>query len=498
MILADAKEAKLIDKKTTEEYKIPSLLLMENAGLRVSDEAKKTGKETFAVICGKGNNGGDGLVAARHLFCAEKNVTVILIDNPAGNDASVMLECAKNIGVPIVYGFCDEAKKVLEDADVLIDAIFGIGFSGVLKEPYKSIITYINKLKKYVVAVDVPSGADASYGNVSDSAVKCKKTVTFGVGRTGLLLYPAKDYSGEIVVCDISFAPSLYSDIKAKTITYAGETYESDDCHKGTKGKLLVVAGSLGMTGASYIASTSALKSGCGVVSLCIPEFLNPVMEQKLTEVMTIPLPDNKKTFSKSASEKIIEESKNYDALLIGCGMGANEDTKSVLNDVLTLSECKNIIIDADGINVLDKEKLKDCGKNVVITPHIGEMSRLTGLEKDYIKSNLVKVAADFSAEYKVAVVLKCATTVVAFENGNVYINTFSNSGMATAGSGDALAGIIGAFLSKEKSFETAVLNGVYVHSKSGEITAGKVGKTYMSAMDIVNNLSLVFKSEGK
>lgn len=486
MLLADTATARAIDKGTIEDYKIPSLLLMENAGLRVADIALAEDAKSYAVVCGKGNNGGDGYVAARHIFCKGKDVCIILLayEEEIKDDAKAMLQCAKSIGVPVFYGLC---KEVLEKSEVIIDAMLGIGITGKPKEPYCDAIDYINSLDKKVIAIDIPSGVNADNGAVEGCAVKCTKTVTFGVGRTGLMLYPARDYAGKVYVEGISFAPQLFEDIKTKTLEYITIPQKGENCHKGSVGKVLFAAGSEGMTGAAYLASTSALKAGSGVVTLCIPKTFNPVMERKLTEVMTIPVSDNGKTFVKDGADEVIKQSAKYDALVVGCGIGNNPDTKTFVNKVVTDTKCP-LVLDADGLNVLDKESIKN-RPDTVITPHLGEMSGLTGFDISFIQSNLTRVATDFAKEYGVAVVLKCATTVVAFPDGDVYINTIGNSGMATAGSGDVLAGIIGSQLAQLDDFKTAVINGVWLHSAAGDEAEKRLGKKYMSATDIIENL---------
>ncbi len=494
MLLADAEKAKLIDYNSINKYKIPSALLMENAGMRVFDVALKTGASSYCVVVGKGNNGGDGSVVARHLFCSGKDVTLVLLCDEADlkDDAKLMYETAKNIGVKIVVGFCDEAKECIAKSEVVIDAIFGIGFMGTPSDFYTDVINYINSLCKYVIAIDVPSGVNATNGNVSGVAVRCKKTVTFNVGRLGLCLYPAKEYAGDVCVEQICFVPKAIeqADIKVKDIEYK-KTELSDDCHKGSIGKVLVAAGSMGMTGAAYIASQSALKCGSGVVTLCTPRSLNVILARKLTEVMTVPVNEVDGTMCDASATRVVEESKKYNCLVVGCGIGNNENTKVFVNNVVKNSACP-LVIDADGLNSIDADILKDVKQKVVITPHLGEMARLTGYSIEYIKNNLCDVALSFAKEYNVAVVLKCATTVVAFPDGKVYINTKGNSGMATAGSGDALAGITGSCIASGIAFEDAVLNGVYLHSAAGDVAAQKLGKKFMSATDITKHLRFV------
>ncbi len=497
MFLADADEARLIDKNSIEKYGVPSILLMENAGLRVADEAYRTGLKKFAVVCGSGNNGGDGSSAARHLLCRGAQVCLIMLlgEKVSTSDAKVMLDAAKSAGARVVYGFTDEAKKELLECDVIIDAILGIGLNGETRGVCREAIEYINDLSKRVIAVDIPSGVCCSTGAVLGAAVRCDKTVTFGVGRLGLLLYPAKEYAGEVCVREISFVPGAVLDAKIRTreIEYTKLPKNTEDCHKGSMGKVLLAAGSAGMTGAACLASTAALRCGSGVVTLCCPSFLNLAMERKLTEIMTVGVADNGKTMSKEAAEEVISRLEGYDALVMGCGMGCNEDTKEMVKEVVLRAK-KPVVLDADALNSLDTNDLKNAKANVVITPHIGEMARLTGLKAEQIKADLVNVASGFAKEHNVAVVLKCATTVVAFPDGEVFVNTLGNSGMATAGSGDVLAGIIGAQLAKTTDFKTAVLNGVWLHSAAGDNAARRMGKSYMNATDIIGSLKFILK----
>ncbi len=494
MLLADAEKARLIDYNSINKYGVPSYLLMENAGMRVADVALETGMENYTVLVGKGNNGGDGSVVARHLYCNGKEVTLILLCEytQLKGDAKLMYDTSKSIGVKIINGFGEDAKKSIAQSDVIIDGILGIGCNGAPDEYYAEIIDYINGLNKYVVAIDVPSGVNATNGNVSGVAVKCAKTVTFSLGRLGLCIYPAKEYAGEVCVKPISFVPKAIEDgdIQVKEVEYK-KVKRSDNCHKGSVGKVLVAAGSVGMTGAAYIASQSALKCGSGVVTLCIPQSLNSIMEQKLTEIMTIPVGEEDGTMSTEASHRVLEETSKYDCLVMGCGLGNNKNTTAFVNNVIENAHCP-LVIDADGLNCMDKKILKKAKNNVVITPHLGEMARLTGFDIDYIKANLCEVAFNFAKEYNITVVLKCATTIVAFPCGKMYINTKGNSGMATAGSGDALAGIIGSCVASGADFETAVVNGVYLHSAAGDAAAEKLGKDFMSATDIVDCLKYV------
>lgn len=485
MKLYTSEQAKLIDKTTIEKYKIPGMILMENAGMSLADEIEKRYCGKIIAVCGKGNNGGDASVAIRHLFTRGFECALLLLcdENDLSGDAKTAFEMAKNIGVPICF------KADFSNYDVIIDGIFGIGLSGEPKGVYKEYIDYVNQSGAKVVSVDVPSGGDAGTGNVFGTCIRADLTVTFGMAKTGHFCYPLRDYVGELVIKPISFAP-IDMECDAQTIEEIEIPEVPEFSHKGTQGKLFVLSGSVGMTGAATLNCMSAMHSGCGVVTLGIPKSLNHIMEEKLTEVMTLPLEETDGVLSAKALPKITETAEKYNAVLCGSGLSVTEDTKEIVKNLI-LNYKKTLVLDADALNSLSgvAEILKKRAGETIITPHIGEMARLTGLTAEEVSRDTVSYARDFAKEYKVTVVLKSAHTVIASPDGKVYINTFGNGGMATAGSGDVLAGAVASYAVQGFDMLKSAIYGVYVHAKAGDKVMKKFGKRFITASDIIANL---------
>ena len=487
MKLYNTEQAKLIDKTTIEKYKIPGIILMENAGMSAADEIEKRYCGKVIAVCGKGNNGGDASVAIRHLYTRGFNsaITLLCDESELSGDAKTAFEMAKNIGVPVV-----KLKDIsTEKYDVIIDGIFGIGLKGEPKGIYKDAINYVNQTDAKVVSVDLPSGGDASTGNVFGTCVRADLTVTFGVAKSGHFCYPLRDYTGELVIKPISFAPH-FIECDAHTIEDVEIPEVPDFSHKGSRGKLFVIAGSVGMTGAATLNCMSAIHCGCGVVTLGIAESLNHIMEEKLTEVMTLPLYENDGKLSAKSINKIMETADKYDAVLCGSGLRVTEDTSEIVKSLI-LNYKKPLILDADALNSLsgNTDILKKRAGETIITPHIGEMSRLTGMANEEVSRDTVDCARNFAKEYNVIVVLKSSHTVIASPNGEVYINIFGNGGMATAGSGDVLAGVVASYAVQGFDMLTSAIYGVFVHAKAGDKAVQKFGKRYITASDIISNL---------
>lgn len=487
MKLYSSEQAKLIDKTTIEKYKIPGIILMENAGMSIADEIEKRYLGKVIAICGKGNNGGDASVAIRHLYTRgfDASITLLCDESDLSGDAKTAFKMAKNIGVPVV-----KQNDVFNGKyDVIIDGIFGIGLKGEPKGIYSDAINYVNQSGAKIISVDVPSGGDASTGNVFGTCVRADLTVTFGVAKTGHFCYPLRDYTGELVVKPISFAP-LNIECDARTVEDVEIPEVSDFSHKGSQGKLFVIAGSVGMTGAATLNCMSAIHCGCGVVTLGIAKSLNNIMEEKLTEVMTLPLFENDGILSAKSINKIMETSDKYDAVLCGSGLRVTEDTSEIVRNLI-LNYKKPLILDADALNSLsaNTDILKKRAGETIITPHIGEMSRLIGMTAEEVSRDTVNIARNFAKEYNVTVVLKSAHTVIASPKGEVYINTFGNGGMATAGSGDVLAGAIASYAVQGFDTLTSAIYGVFVHAKAGDKAVEKFGKRYITASDIIANL---------
>ncbi|MDR0405838.1 MAG: NAD(P)H-hydrate dehydratase, partial [Clostridiales bacterium] len=382
--------------------------------------------------------------------------------------------------------------EALRGADVIIDALLGIGAAGAPRGAVREAITAINGAGKPVVSVDLPSGADCDTGAVAGVCVQAAVTVTFGLHKIGLVCYPAARYAGRVVVRGVSFAPGAVArqNIKARVIRGAELPVRESDSHKGSFGKVFAVCGSVGMTGAAYLSAQAALRTGCGLVTLGIPQSLNGIMARKLTEVMTFPLAERGGGLSADCIPAVTQAAQGADAIVCGCGLGRGGDVPAVVEAVLNTAQSP-VVLDADGINALsahtDMLKGNVCG--VVITPHPGEMARLTGSSADEVRNNAVGVAKDFAAEYNVVTVLKGARTVVASPDGEIRINVNGNSGMATAGSGDVLAGMICSLIAQGQPPALAAANGVYLHGAAGDLAARRFGERGMLAGDLLEQI---------
>ena len=333
-----AEEMRNIDRAATEIANIPSIILMENAAIACVNELKKDfdiRKCSVAVFCGKGNNGGDGLAIARHLFNMGVKVNIYLISgNDFSGDAQINYNIVKSMDIPVdTVTDTDGFKYVIRSYDIIVDAILGTGISGTVRETAFDVIKLINENARYVMSVDVPSGINSDSGEICGICVNANKTVTFAAYKIGMFMYPAADCTGQVVVAPISIPEFLY-DTQSLQINVTDDKFvksvipqRNNNSQKSDYGKLLIVAGSKGMTGAAYLASESALKSGAGLITLACPDCVNPILEEKTTEVMTLPLNDNNGHFSYTASEQLLKKIKEVDAILIGPGIGRDNET---------------------------------------------------------------------------------------------------------------------------------------------------------------------------
>ncbi len=473
------------DKNATEIYGIPSIILMENAGLRSADIIHKkydvSGKKVI-IVCGKGNNGGDGLVIARQLlkFNAQVVVYSLFDENNMTDSAKVNYEIVKKLGITVVK------SADFTEFDLIIDCILGVGISGNVRDEIADVICEINASKKPVVAIDIPSGIDACSGRICGEAVLAHMTVTMGYGKIGLYTGAGVLYAGQVVVADISLPQN-------NDCTYNLTDHELLDkwvpkldklANKGSNGMVFVVAGSVGMTGAAQLTCMGALRSGAGIVKLAVPENLNSIMETKLTEAITVPLACEN-YLDEASAEEILEKSTGADVFIIGPGIGRNEQTAKAVHKIIRNTNIP-LLIDADGIYAvsLNIDVLKEAKVPVIMTPHPGEFSRLIGKTPEEINDNRVAEAVDFSCKYGVTLLLKGAGTVVAMPDGEVYINPTGNEGMAKGGSGDVLAGIIGALWAR--GTENPAAAGAFIHGCAGDRAAEGKGKTQMLPTDLI------------
>ncbi|MEG6586820.1 NAD(P)H-hydrate dehydratase [Dendrosporobacter sp. 1207_IL3150] len=506
MKIATASEMREIDHKAINEFGIPEIVLMENAGVEVVKTIEtmigSLANKKICVFVGKGNNGGDGLVASRHLSNQGAKVKVFLLGgiNELQGAAKINYDILCKMGIDIVEVAnerdWDKMKIASAFADCLVDSLLGLGYKGELSSSMKKTIGIINEAHKPVVAVDIPSGVNADTGQIATSAVKASYTMTFGLPKPGLLLYPGASFAGEILVSDIGIPNCLLTDvnIRQNLITVSDVRAKMikrlPDAHKGNCGKVLVLAGSKGLTGAAVLTSTAALRSGAGLVTLAVAETLHDILETKLTEVMTVPLPDlGNGSIGKEALESILEIAKKCDVLAIGPGLGTHEETKTLVQEIILQSDIP-LIIDADAITAIAScgDILTKASALPVITPHPGEMSRLIGLSPDEVNQDRIYVARQAAELFGSIVVLKGARSIVAFPDGEVYINISGNAGMATGGTGDVLTGIISAMVAQGLDSHTAAIIGVYIHGLAGDIAA-KSGMIGLLAGDIINSI---------
>ena len=508
MKVLKAKEMSFADENTIKLTGIPSLVLMENAG-RTSAEIilKKYGdKKKFTVVAGSGNNGGDGLVIGRYLLRNGKDVKVFIL---ADSRNKLSQDNLKNL--EIFESFCGDVllvdkdklvkmRNAIKDSDVVIDAIFGTGFKPPVKGYREKAIEIINRYAKHVVAVDIPSGLSTDTGKVEGTHIKAELTVTFAFPKLAHILYPSSLYCGEVFVIDISIDENYLKEIKRFVLTpeMLKLPTRKKDSHKYSYGHVLVIGGSKGKTGAVIMASKAATAAGSGLTTALVPSSLNSIFETSLIEEMTLPVDDEDGFFGKKAKKQILELIKNgkFTSIVAGMGMSVKENTIDVVEAILRVK--LPVVLDADGINnlvLIDdfKRKLKKRKLPTVLTPHVGEMSRLTGISTKEINENMENVAKEFSKETGSYVVLKSSRTVIATPEGKVFYSIRGNEGMATAGTGDVLAGILGALIYR-LGVEEGVKTGVYLHGLSGDLAVSKTCVESMKATDLIEFIPEAYK----
>ena len=492
-----------IDRVTIEEVGIPGLDLMEAAGQGVVDAIEETlidiSRSRIAIFCGKGNNGGDGFVVARLLTEKEADVDIYLLGEKSeiSGDAKVNLDRVRNMGLKVKeISSRDQINNPL-GVDIIVDAIFGTGIKGSVRGFPAEVIDLINSSEGTVVAVDTPSGLNTDTGEVEGPCVRAEMTATMGLPKLGLLLFPGKECVGKLEIVDIGVPPEV---IEKAGITI--EYVEREDiarsiprrppnAHKGDCGRVAVVAGSVGMTGAAGLSCRAALRAGAGMTILGIPRSLNDVMEVKLTETMTKPLAETEERTLSLAAEGEIDELLDWaDVLAIGPGLSLNKETQELVRNVIRKVR-KPTVIDADGLNALSGhlDCLTDSGTEHILTPHAGELSRLINKPISEIEAHRVKAAQKAAEELKVVLVLKGAPTVVADPTGAVHINSTGNAGMATAGCGDVLTGLIAGMLAQGLRGTEAAVTGVFLHGSAGDLAAEEKGEWGVIAGDIAEKI---------
>ncbi|MFH1699320.1 MAG: NAD(P)H-hydrate dehydratase [Candidatus Zixiibacteriota bacterium] len=511
MKLVNAEEMRAVDDRAINERKIPSLELMENAGrgiflyieeniLTQFDEPK------ICVICGQGNNGGDGFVVGRYLIDENMPCDFVLTgtDDKLSNDCRVnynkIIEAGKSvIQLKKISDLCD-----LSEYNIIIDAIFGTGFSGAPRGIAAEVIDKINEAEKFVVAVDAPSGLDVSTGMVESEGVLADVTTTLALPKPGLFVSPGREFAGAVAVIPIGIPDEVVESFNYKTNLISGEMVSKilptpkPDGHKGDFGKVLIIAGSPGLTGAAVLAGNAAARSGAGLVTVGVPSGLNQIIESKLTEVMSHPLPDIKKkqVLALRARGEIKKLLTDKDATAIGPGLGRHHETGELVRRLIGDLEIP-AVIDADGLFALsgDESPLLSPHGPLVLTPHPIEFARLTGETPDDNPINNFELITKYAKKFDSVIVLKDSPTLVASPEGQIFMNPTGNYGMATGGSGDVLTGIIVALLGQQLSPLEAALCGVFIHGLSGDIAIGDINPRSLIAGDLIDYLTSAFNA---
>jgi NAD(P)H-hydrate epimerase len=509
MKLVTAAQMRELDRQAITDYGIPGLILMENAGLKVVEVVcallRGVRDKNVCIFAGRGNNGGDGLVVARHLFNRGARVKVFFLANPEEmtGDARTNLNIWRKIGQE-VYVLKEDSffESFLEDSALIVDAIFGTGFQGVAREPAAGAIKAINASKKPVVAVDIPSGLEADTGFARGPCVQATCTVTFGLPKLGLVQEPGASYTGRLHVADISIPNFLFAAEHLKRHLLSREmvagwfSLRSPAVHKGDCGRVLVVAGAKGMTGAACLAAEGAARAGAGLVTLAVPAGLQELVAAKLTEVMTVGLPaTSQQTLSKEACRDVLALAQRVDVIALGPGLTTHPETVAFVRALLPFLSVP-CVLDADGLNCLagHPELLKSISAPLVITPHPGELARLFGRTIGEIQQDRIGVAEQAAQEWGVVVLLKGAKTVVASPEGTVYLNPTGNPGMATGGSGDVLTGVVAGFVAQGLNVLAGAAAGAFLHGLAGDRAARRKGIRGLLARDLLAFLPAVIK----
>ncbi|HXG52619.1 MAG TPA: NAD(P)H-hydrate dehydratase [candidate division Zixibacteria bacterium] len=506
MWVVTAEEMREMDRLTIERYGVPSLQLMERAGERIVEAVleryRPCARKGVLVVAGKGNNGGDGFVAARLLRKKRIPCEVALLAKPEelSADAAHNFRAfvrSKGKVTQIGSGELDRLQACLRGKGLLLDAILGTGMKSEVRGLYAEAITLMNACGVPIVAVDVPSGLDADRGVPLGVAIQAEMTVSLGFAKLGLVIHPGIDYAGDLAIADIGIDPRAAAEVGGKTeLLEPGEMgrlipVREADSHKGTYGHLLIVAGSRGKTGAAIMASRAAMRTGAGLVTLAAPRSLNDILAGALVEAMTEPLKENAAEEMESPDDEEWRRLlQRKSALVFGPGIGVTDATRRMIRWLLRNLEAP-WVIDADGLNnlALEIDRLAKAKSAPILTPHPGEMARLLGVETAAISRDRVGAARSFAAAHRCYLVLKGARTVIATPEGRVSINPTGNPGMASGGMGDVLAGMIGALLSQGFPPGEAARLGVYLHGYVGDRIAARKGEIGLIASDLIEGL---------
>ncbi len=497
-------QAKAIDQHTITQIGIPSEVLMERAALACADKAcELTGPGVCWIACGSGNNGADGIAVGRILTQRGFSVTLILAGNEehATDEYRLQKQIAHNLGIPMV----SLPQLPGSEPELIVDALFGVGLSRDVGEPYKGLIEVLSgKAGAKKLAVDLPSGINADTGAVCGCALAADATVTFGHLKNGLLLYPGRSYAGSVTVADIGLPEESFMAVGADARVLERTDLDNlparpADANKGTFGKILIIAGCEGMSGAAYLSALGAYRAGAGLVKILTAESNRVILQSLLPEAI-VSAYDPVQFDDVTETDSFIQNECDWaDTIVMGPGLG-RAPYVNVLMELVLEHAYVPMVLDADALNAIARNPYltRYLTENMIITPHVGEMSRLTGLEVSRIKAAPLSSARQYSARTLAVCVLKDAATVIADKDGRAFINTSGCSAMSKGGSGDVLSGVIGALLSQGMECMDAAAYGVYLHGLAGEEAGREKGERGVLSRDIADCVPRFMQDEIK
>jgi NAD(P)H-hydrate epimerase len=507
MRVLNTEQMREADRRTIDDIGIPSIVLMENAG-RQAVAAMEAAFEDLAasrvaVVCGRGNNGGDGFVVARTLVQRGVETSVFLLGSVADvrGDARANLEVLGRLGMTVVEITNAQEWELnftqISDCDLVVDAILGTGFRGKLSGLLETVVADVNALGVPIVAIDLPTGTSADTADLDGPAVEASMTVTLGAPKIPLVLPPADAHAGDLVIADIGIPLPLFDELEGPHLELLTREAMREivpvrvaDSHKGDFGRVLIVAGSLGRSGAAHLSALGALRSGAGLVTIATPRSCLPIVAAMAPEYMTEPLDETDAgTVDFSALDRVLDM--KADVIAVGPGLGQAPATAAFVHGLLERTGVP-VVVDADGLNAFAGDPDRLLGRDevpVVITPHPGEMARLLNVSAEALQRDRVRYAREFAAAHRVHVVLKGHRTVIATPDGRTFVNLTGNPGMATGGTGDLLTGMVAAWFAQLLDAEAACKLAVYLHGTAGDLAEADEGDVALVAGDIASRL---------
>ncbi|OQX22859.1 MAG: bifunctional ADP-dependent (S)-NAD(P)H-hydrate dehydratase/NAD(P)H-hydrate epimerase [Desulfobacteraceae bacterium IS3] len=507
MKISTVSEMRNLDKTAIEKFGISEDLLMENAGCaayQVLSQTVGVKDRRFVIFCGIGNNGGDGFVIARKIHADYGDVRIFILGDPEKyrGAAKRNLDIIRRLPIAVERIESQDAVNAVKSdicrCDAVVDAIFGTGLTRDVGGLYREIIELINQSGKKVLSLDIPSGVDGDTGQIKGVAVKADDTVTFGVPKIGNILFPGYAQCGKLYVTHISFPPTMYESLKIEINHPPQLPPRNPDGHKGDFGDVLFIAGARSYFGAPYFAAMAFMKAGGGYARLAAPQAITPFIAAKGSEIVFAPQQETASgSISLENKAELLELSEKTDMTVLGPGLSLDEETQTLVRE-LAMEIRKPLLIDGDGITAIcqDLEIIKQRKAETILTPHIGEMARITQKSVSEIAADKINILRNTAKSLNAVIVLKGGHSLIGFPDERIFINMSGNSGMATAGSGDVLAGTVAAMFGLGLPLDDAARKGVFIHGVAGDIAAGDKGQDGITAQDMLEYLPVAVKAD--